>query len=439
MSAEEVSHHAHPTARARVPADQPGIRLSRLSTTLFLAFAAYIVVPIYDVPLMGLSISAPIMYLIALDLFARSRIAWSRYTPWLAFLYMFGTGLLLSLGANTFAGKIRFDTSDLITLIRFAYWELAFLVTLLVVANLNLLRQVSIVLGVAVLALGGFRLFEVVVYGKWGAWTSPVFLTQNSYGILFSSFFPFGLALPFVLRGWQRSAAIIGVGILGLMILGNGSRSSWAAAGVGAALFIVLYGMAQSRRPSRIAGPALLVLAFALLVSQLPASVLAPINSRYATLQRIEEDKSYAIRTLMNQKGERLFLENPLFGAGTGRFTRSSVPLDIPRLLRYAPQAHFDVKSPHNSYIKLLGETGLAGTAPFALLLAALTLGGLRAAVRHGRRGELGAIAAYVGFISMSIHLWTLSGLTGTHPWFVYGLVAATIVADPSGSESRKQ
>jgi hypothetical protein len=27
----------------------------------------------------------------------------------------------------------------------------------------------------------------------------------------------------------------------------------------------------------------------------------------------------------------------------------------------------------------------------------------------------------------MSLHLWTISGLTGTAPWFVYGLAAAVI------------
>jgi hypothetical protein len=27
----------------------------------------------------------------------------------------------------------------------------------------------------------------------------------------------------------------------------------------------------------------------------------------------------------------------------------------------------------------------------------------------------------------MSIHLWTLSGLTGTAPWFLYGILAGVI------------
>ncbi len=129
----------------------------------------------------------------------------------------------------------------------------------------------------------------------------------------------------------------------------------------------------------------------------------------------------------MIQKGERLFRQNPLFGVGAGRFTRASVPLDIPKILRYAPQSHFDVKSPHNSYMKLLSETGLVGTVPFAVLLLILAVGGLRATVRLARAGETWPIPMYAGFIGLSIHFWTLSGLTGTAPWFVYGLLAGVI------------
>jgi hypothetical protein len=33
----------------------------------------------------------------------------------------------------------------------------------------------------------------------------------------------------------------------------------------------------------------------------------------------------------------------------------------------------------------------------------------------------------FAGFVTMSIHLWTLSGLTGTAPWFLYGMLAGVI------------
>jgi len=56
-----------------------------------------------------------------------------------------------------------------------------------------------------------------------------------------------------------------------------------------------------------------------------------------------------------------------------------------------------------------------------------LALAGLPAAVNQARAGESWALPAYASFIALSLHLWTLSGLTGTLPWFVYGLIAALI------------
>lgn len=390
-------------------------------------FAAYLVIPIYDVPLMGLSLSAPILFLIAVEIFLKPQgRLWRRYFGWVSIAYLFWVGLLISLAGNAVQGTaIPFTSADTITLIRFAYWVLAFLITLLVVANGGFQQQLVTTLGMAVLVLAGLRLYEALVWGKWGAWTSPRLLTQNAYGVQFSTFAPYALWLALILKGLRRWMAAIGVLLMWLAIAGNGSRSSWIAGSISIAVFLLLYALSQRRRQVWIL--AVFVSIFVILLSVMPTSAMEPISQRFATLQKAEEDKSFAIRLLMNQKGERLFRQNPLFGAGAGRFTRASVPLDIPRILRYAPQEHFDRKSPHNSYIKLLGETGLVGTVPFAVLLIVLVIGGLRATVLLGRAGETWPIPIYAGFIGMSVHFWTISALTGTAPWFAYGLVAGMI------------
>lgn len=404
-----------------------GVYVSAWARNLFLIFAAYLVVPLYDVPLMGLSLSAPILFFIAIEIFIKPQIRlWRRYFGWMALGYLFWVGLLASLAGNAIqATSIPFTSADTITLIRFAYWVLAFLITLIVVANGGFHRQLVAILGIAILVVAGLRLYEALVWRKWGAWTSPRLLTQNSYGIQFSTFSPYALWLALSSKGMRRWVAGISTLLMWLAIAVNGSRSSWIAVSIGTTVFLLLYAFSQQRR--QVWRLAIFVSTFMLLLSVMPTSAVEPISQRFASLQKAEEDKSYAIRLLMNQKGERLFQQNPLFGAGAGRFTRASVPLDIPRILRYAPQEHFDRKSPHNSYIKLLGETGLVGTVPFAVLLIALAIGGLRATVRLGRAGETWPIPIYAGFVGMSIHFWTISALTGTAPWFAYGLVAGTI------------
>jgi len=71
---------------------------------------------------------------------------------------------------------------------------------------------------------------------------------------------------------------------------------------------------------------------------------------------------------------------------GAGRFTKSSVPLDIPHVLSYAGQAHFDVKSSHNSYLDFIAESGLLGAIPYAILLIILTWRGGIAAFQKTRK-----------------------------------------------------
>jgi hypothetical protein len=64
---------------------------------------------------------------------------------------------------------------------------------------------------------------------------------------------------------------------------------------------------------------------------------------------------------------------------------------------------------------------------PLAALWLALGVGGFGAALKLTLAGEGWAAPVYASLLGMSLHLWTISGLTGTAPWFVYGLAAAVI------------
>jgi O-antigen ligase len=161
-----------------------------------------------------------------------------------------------------------------------------------------------------------------------------------------------------------------------------------------------------------------------------PQAVISAFEYRLNTFQYLDEEKSYAIRKLMIQKGMGLFESSPWTGVGLARWNKETVPLRIPRVLKYAGQEYFDKKSSHNSYISHLAEVGIIGVLPLAILLLILVGKGYAAASRLARRGQTWALGVYAGFIGMSIHLWALSGLYSTATWFVYGLVAAIIALD---------
>jgi O-antigen ligase len=138
-------------------------------------------------------------------------------------------------------------------------------------------------------------------------------------------------------------------------------------------------------------------------------------------------DKSYMIRETMNQRSWKLFLQSPIWGIGPGRYRQVYVPLEMPQVMANRSDTDFVRKSAHNSYLSFLAEGGLLATLPLAALLCFLAIRGGWAAIVLARRGAHWALGVYASFIAMSVHLWSLSGLTGTHAWFIYGLLAATL------------
>ena len=139
----------------------------------------------------------------------------------------------------------------------------------------------------------------------------------------------------------------------------------------------------------------------------------------------------------MNQKALLLFEESPYFGVGAGRFTVSSVELQIPTVLQYASQAHFDKKSSHNSYMGILAENGLFGAIPFAILLTYFAIMGWKAATHLLRQNKYWGMIIYSSFIGMSVHMWVISALTNTATWFIYGLIAAMVVINQTNTREK--
>ena len=405
-----------------------------LTRALFMAFALYLVLPLWDVPLLGLSLSAPIFYVIAVEALLRPRFQWRAYRRWVVLVYLFGVGLLFSHFGNILLSTpdYVFASGNMIILIRYSYWLLVFFCTTVLISTTNWGPLVATIIGSGIVVLAGLRLGEAVLYGRWGAWSGPQLLTQNSYGIQFSEFAVYGLFLAMLTAGKKRLIGILGLVVLILAIAGNGSRGSLIGTSVSTVVFVLLLALSNPGSARPLWTLLAIVSVIAAFVNFAPSSWLQPVSERYATFQKLEDDKSYAARQLMNQKAEYIFRQKPIFGVGLGNFKETSVPLteiDLPDVYGgYYRQSHFDTKSSHNSYLQLLAEVGLVGFVPFALLLATLTVKGFWATLAYAKRGEFWAMPVYASFIGMSVHLWALAGLSGTVVWFAYGLVAGVIV-----------
>jgi len=397
---------------------------------LLLAF--YVTVPIGDWPGLGLSLSAPLGVLILAEtLLSRE---WVPPRPWTSLALLLWTGLAASLVVNLLAGAFpRIATDELLLLLRFAYWLGIFVVIANRLARAEWAGQIAAALGLGAGALAVLRLVEATRGGVWGE-GNPQWLSQNDYGFGFSTFTPFLLWTAFAGPRPLRWIAAVLAPLAVLAIVGNGSRSSWAAVTVGSIVLLAIGVFGRGVRIWTAAATAAVGLVFlGALVGQATASssdLLAGPKARWNSLSRLDRDKPFQTRLLLIDKGVQLFRRSPLLGVGLGRFTKESAePRGLPAA-EWLDRDQLNWRTPHNAYIKILAETGLAGTLPLALLLGLQAWRGPGAAVRLTRRGDSWAAAAVAAGAGMGLHLWTMSGLTGTGPWLVLGLIAAAIERD---------
>lgn len=429
---------------------QPGNResapetLTRTSRILFLLTSALLVLNAFDVPFLGVSLTTPLMGLIILEIIFRPRFPFiQKYRAWLMWAFVFVAALFIVQAVTAASEQLQIVRAFL-PVIQYTFWIIAFIAVLYVSHDVSLMKQTAFVLGVSLLILGGIRVTEGLLFDKWGAWTRPLFLTQNTYGIQFSTFVPFAVYFVFAHKGMVR---LFGIGMLGVVVfalLMNGSRSSWIAVAAGLFVAGLIYTIANPKYIALFIGASLAtVLAAAILYPHLPPQMRNMLEERIDTFAELDSDKSYLIRQLMIQKGIKLFMAEPLFGTGVGRFRDELVILELPPELQYGSQQHFNAMSAHNSYIVLLGETGLFGFLPFAVLLGTIVLAGAPAAIKLQRRGYTFAPFIFASFCGMSIHMWTLAGLTGTHAWYIYayciGMIylARSLPAEPAAQPAQ--
>jgi O-antigen ligase len=401
-------------------AARPGVSTSAAWLLALIGF--YAAVPVVDVPFFGLSLSAPLVAALTLEwgLAPGGQMLRSR---WLVLPALFWAASGASLAVALWTGSLsEVGSSELVLLVRSGYWCLVLIVVASVAARIKNADKIAVSLAAGVCAAALLRLIEAFALGRLGL-AQPRWLTPNDYGMSFSTFAPFLLWLAFCQTGRRRWAAMLSLPVLLAALALNGSRSSWAGVFLGSAVLLMLLFVSRRARVARLAWPvaagSLAVLALALV-----PSFGNQLANRWSTLSRLKQDKPFQTRLALIDKGLSLFESQPVFGIGLGRFTIENAAVDSSRTPWATPE-EINSRSPHNAYIKVLAETGLAGALALATLLATLFISGVPAAIALARSGETWGLAAIASITGMCLHLWTLAGLTNTSTWFIFGLVAS--------------
>jgi O-antigen ligase len=408
------------------------IKFPKWLLSLLYLLSIYLVLPIIDFPLLGLSLSALLFFFIATFVILKSPKNWIKvYRKWIILAVLIWFGIFFAAVLNgLLSGGVDIDSAGLKTVVRYVYWLLVFVVIANITCNDKILRKISSALGWSIFFLGILRLGEALILGNIGVWSGTQFLTQNSYGFQFSTFSPFLLIKLITEKGIKRVISGFALIIVWSAAAINGSRSSWIAMIIGLVVTLVILFLTK---PKKFLG---VLIIFIILISvgiififNNPDFTDSVIN-RVNTLENIQSDRTYTSRIVLNQKSIKLFQISPIIGVGAGRFRLETVPLDIPILLSHLPVSHFDTKTSHNSYLGFLAENGLVGGLPLAILLLLLFIQGVRSCYIFSSEGKYWSIGIIVAFIQMSIHMWTIFALTGTSTWFVFGLVCAMIMLE---------
>ena len=420
----------HPAKLLNMNVNGKQVPFPRWFILLFAIFCIYLVVPFVDVPFLGLSISAPIFFLLTVHIVTKRGISFrGKYglLAWLAGLTWLG--ITVSAIANgLISAGVNFNRQGAVMIVRYAYWITVMVITAYIASQAGMLKRIVRWLGWGGLILAFLRWSEVLIFANIGAWTGTRFTTQNNYGLLFSIFSPFLLIRTVDHRGAKRLLSLLGYLLLLGAVAINGSRGSWVAVSTGLALMLLMLALTQRKRLVGVLLLLSLLIAIGGVVFSSVPALYEPVMQRFDTMDSLEADKSYQIRVLMNQKSLRLFYDSPVFGVGVTRFRQVSVPLEIPRLLRYAPQEHFDVKTPHNSFLSFLAENGLMGALPLGILLIFLGVRGGMATLKGIKSHQYFLAAVFLAFVQMSMHMWAINNFGNTAPWFIYGLMGAVIV-----------
>jgi len=153
-----------------------------------------------------------------------------------------------------------------------------------------------------------------------------------------------------------------------------------------------------------------------------------------------------------------MFQASPVVGTGPGTFT---VYFAEHRPLDYRSHGVTNVAlHAHSEYLDVLGETGMLGMVPFALLIGFVVVGSVRALRRPGGGGRPLLLAAFAACVTMLVHavasvdtryptcwlmLWVMMGLAvarwqdageggrtpppSTWPWRAFVVIAGVAVA----------
>jgi O-antigen ligase len=281
--------------------------------------------------------------------------------------------------------------------------------------------------------------------GTFGAQDVMGMATVVSHGLVV--LLGFGLAL----HGRQRAAALLGVALLLPPLVLSLSRGAWLATACAAAVMAALSGRRTATGAGLLAAAAALLVAGSAMGSAGPAGS-ETVGRRLSSIGSsvTQPDRSVSDRYDLWRTAAGIWRDRPLTGTGPRGFPAfrdAHAPLGLSSGSDTAdPVSGFrrqPLLSPHNMYLLVLSEQGLAGIAAFCLLLGSLAVWSVRRVRRTARPSRsrsgpfppdraLGLVAA--GFLTWQLVDFAYSDIGGAPTLVMSVMLGVTLRWAASGA-----
>ena len=269
----------------------------------------------------------------------------------------------------------------------------------LTIGFLNLLNterdrtRVYISLCLAVLALSVFSFFEIIVGGED---PSLAFHGNLLSSFLFLALIPAGL-LFIEGKNFSRALSILTMVVALLMIFFLQSRAVWIASLFGVLAFVLLWWIRNKKRSTR------LLVASVFVVFYLGGTIVGHwmVWKKHELVN--ESTSSLKERQLLWEKSVYLIAESPIQGVGAGnwQFEYSKFGVgDVEKTRFY----NILFKRPHNDFLWVTTEIGIAGLVLTLLIISVLGWKSLKLFLLNGNLKLLVILSGLIGFLFISFH-----------------------------------
>ena len=236
------------------------------------------------------------------------------------------------------------------------------------------------------------------------------YIYQNSNDLAALTFFPLSLSVAVAMtekKGWIRTAALAGMGVLPLVILLTQSRGALIGLVVSGLIFFVTQSRGRRMRSLlTAAAAAIMIIPFVPRSAWERFSLMKNLTST-STITEADPEGSAEARYNIWRVATTIITENPVSGIGLGAYPRAHATYS-PRV--GVPVSAIGFRDTHSTYLNVAAETGLPGLFLFLAMIGVVVVPAERA--RRRAKGTPRAIQLLA--LELGLLAFLLAGVFGS-------------------------